>query len=191
PAILRNRLRAFKADAVSYHTLSACAALAASEHGDARRALDLLRTVGELADRAGSSLVEIGNVDRAEQIVDAERASRVIWDLPAQEVVVLMALNYLQWDGREEAVTTEALYGKYQEECGFWGLPERAKRRFLDFLQDLEIHGLIGLKVRISGQDRQRFHRPWRDGGTSSGCLVPESSGPDMVAEAMAKHLGN
>ncbi len=67
---------------------------------------------GELADRAGSGSVEMEHVDRAYGILDSDRAHRVIWDLPAQEVVVLMALNYLQWDGFEETVTTEELYAK-------------------------------------------------------------------------------
>ncbi len=90
-AILRRRLGAFKSNAVAYDAVSGCAALAASEHGDARRALDLLRTAGELADRAESGSVEMEHVDRAH---------RVIWDLPVQEVVVLMALNYMQFDER-------------------------------------------------------------------------------------------
>ncbi|MEE9593537.1 MAG: AAA family ATPase [Thermoplasmata archaeon] len=155
-AILSDRLPAFNREAVSRDTLSKCAALAASEHGDVRRALDLLRTAGELADRAGLRRVETEDVERAEQMVDAERASQVIWDLPAQEVVVLMALNNLQWDGGEETVTTEVLYAKYGEQCGFCGLPTRGKRRFLDFLQDLEMHGLIGSKVASSGRHGRR-----------------------------------
>ncbi len=155
-AILRRRLGAFKSHAVAYDAVSECAAFAGSEHGDARRALDLLRTAGELADHAGSEIVEMEHVDRAYGILDSERARRVIWDLPAQEVVVLMALNYLQWDGREEALMAEALYAKYVEQCGFWDLQARGKRRFLDFLQDLETHGLIGSKVESSGRHGRR-----------------------------------
>ncbi len=155
-AILRRRLGAVKSHAVAYDAVSECATFASSEHGDVRRALDLMRTAGELADRAGSKIVEREHMDRAYGILDSERARRVIWDLPAQEVVVLMALNYLQWDGQEEAVTTEALYAKYVEQCGFWGLPTRGKRRFLDFLQDLEMHGLIGSKVESSGRHGRR-----------------------------------
>ncbi|MEE9592892.1 MAG: AAA family ATPase [Thermoplasmata archaeon] len=155
-AILRRRLGAFKPDAVAYDTVSECATFAASEHGDARRALDLLRTAGELADRAGSEIVEMEHVDRAYGILDSERAHRVIWDLPAQEVVVLMALNYLQFDGHEETVTTGALFTMYLEQCGFWGLPARGKRRFLEFLQDLEMHGLIGSKVDSTGRHGRR-----------------------------------
>ncbi len=53
-------------------------------------------------------------------------------------------------------MTSEALYAKYVGQCGFWGLPDRGTRRFLDFLQDLEMHGLIGSKVASSGRHGRR-----------------------------------
>ncbi len=98
-AILRRRLGAFKSNAVADDAVSECATFAASEHGDARRARDLLRTAGELADLAGSEIVGMEHVNRAYGILDSERASRVIWDLPAQEVVVLIApqLSAVGW----------------------------------------------------------------------------------------------
>ncbi len=202
-AILRRRLGAFKSHAVAYDAVSECAALAASEHGDAGRALDLLRTAGELADRAGSEMVEMEHVDRASGILDSERARRVILGLPAQEVVVLMALNYLQWDGQEETVTTEALYAKYLEECGFWGRPASGTRRFLDFLQDLEMHGLIGLRVESSGRQGRGLRVSSKalspgpripclsapDGGYLSPCFDPELTSSCTVRNEIHIHV--
>ena len=50
--ILRTRASiAFTPDALQVGVIEKCAALAAQEHGDARRALDLLRVAGELAER--------------------------------------------------------------------------------------------------------------------------------------------
>ncbi len=96
-----------------------------------------------------------------------------------------MALNYLQWDGFEETVTTEALYAKYVEQCGFWGLPARGTRRFLDFLQDLEMHGLIGSKVESSGRHgRRKFTWTQADllevRGAAFGYLQSQSPGPSI-----------
>ncbi len=59
---------------------------------------------------------------------DAERVYQVISDLPVQEVVVLMALNVLQWDEIKEAVTTVELYQIYRKECLFWDLGPSGKR---------------------------------------------------------------
>lgn len=47
---------AFIEKALSGSALGLCAALAAAEHGDARRALDLLRVAGEVAERRGQVL---------------------------------------------------------------------------------------------------------------------------------------
>jgi cell division control protein 6 len=44
---------------------SKCAALAAREHGDARRALDLLRIAGELAERDNSNKLSLKHLDEA------------------------------------------------------------------------------------------------------------------------------
>ena len=50
--ILNDRARiAFRPGVIRSGVISLCAALAAREHGDARRALDLLRVAGEIAER--------------------------------------------------------------------------------------------------------------------------------------------
>src|SRR6056297_2057993 len=49
---------AFKGAALTDDVIPLCAAFAAQEHGDARRALDLLRTAGELAERDQTDDVE-------------------------------------------------------------------------------------------------------------------------------------
>ena len=53
-SILAERTKiAFRPGVVPETTINLCAALAASEHGDARRAIDLLRVAGEVAEREG------------------------------------------------------------------------------------------------------------------------------------------
>jgi cell division control protein 6 len=46
--------------------LNICSALAAAEHGDARRALDLLRVAGEVAERQGATVITEEHVREAE-----------------------------------------------------------------------------------------------------------------------------
>ena len=47
--------------------LNLCAALAGGEHGDARRAIDLIRVAGEMAERQQSDKVTIEHVRDASQ----------------------------------------------------------------------------------------------------------------------------
>ena len=56
--ILEERIsEAFEAESVDESALNLCAALAGGEHGDARRAIDLIRVAGELAERQQSDKV--------------------------------------------------------------------------------------------------------------------------------------
>ncbi len=67
--ILRNRAaKAFSdnGNVIQPGVVEKCAAYAAREHGDARRAIDLLRVAGEIAERNGSKTLEISHLDEAE-----------------------------------------------------------------------------------------------------------------------------
>ncbi|MFC7157331.1 Cdc6/Cdc18 family protein [Halomarina halobia] len=65
---------AFRDGSVAEGVIPLCAAFAAREHGDARRALDTLRTAGEVADAAGAERVEERHVRRARERTDVDRA---------------------------------------------------------------------------------------------------------------------
>src|SRR3989344_5606913 len=61
--ILRKRSKlSFRKNVIKKGVIEKCAAYAAREHGDARRALDLLRVAGELAERKGDNGISTGDV---------------------------------------------------------------------------------------------------------------------------------
>ena len=73
--ILRERAeQAFKEGILEEGVIAKCAAFAAREHGDARRALDLLRVAGELAEREGSKTVTLMHIDEANNKIEFRRA---------------------------------------------------------------------------------------------------------------------
>ena len=66
--ILEDRINeAFVENSVSKAALELCASLAAQEHGDARRAIDLIRVAGEIAEREQSEIVTDKHVRLASQ----------------------------------------------------------------------------------------------------------------------------
>ena len=72
--ILEERIsESFIENAVDMGALNRCAALAANEHGDARRAIDLLRVAGELAERRQSDKITIAYVDEASLKIEENR----------------------------------------------------------------------------------------------------------------------
>jgi cell division control protein 6 len=168
-AIMKGRKDAFRPDAVAEGVPHRCARSAAEEHGDARRALDLLRIAGELADAEGAARVEMSHVDRAETAVQADRTVRVIRDLPIQEILLIHALSEvadlafrkMTDEGKvvppqNPAVPSDVVFKNYCKDAEFWKLSPKGRRRFGDFLQDLEMHGLIGSAKESSGRYGRR-----------------------------------
>jgi len=91
--ILRERARiAFSEDVLSESALRLCAALAAAEHGDARRALDLLRVAGEIAERDGSKFVTDEHVRKAQQKIESDRVWEAVKTLPLHSRIILLAV---------------------------------------------------------------------------------------------------
>ncbi len=165
-AILRSRAGAFRPGALEPDTLQVAALLAAEEHGDARRALDLLRKAGELADEQGHGRVEPRYVTWADTALGKEKVVEAIKGLPPHQVMILLALSYFGDVGlREhpEGIPSGELYEFYLQECSFWGLPSRGERRFADFLEDLETQKLIG-SVVVSRGRRGRQKLLWVEG---------------------------
>ena len=72
--ILRKRAtEAFMENVVQEGVIEKCAAFAAREHGDARRALDLLRVAGELAERSNSKKILLKHMDEANEKVERDK----------------------------------------------------------------------------------------------------------------------
>ena len=72
-----------------------CAALAAKEEGDARYALDLLRTSGELADEKSTEMVYEDYVREAKDQIEHNKVTDIVMTLPSQQQKVLESLIFL------------------------------------------------------------------------------------------------
>ncbi|MFB6179046.1 MAG: Cdc6/Cdc18 family protein, partial [Halorientalis sp.] len=115
--ILQHRSEvAFEDDALSDDVIPLCAAFAAQEHGDARRALDLLRTAGELAERGQTERVEEDHVRRAQEKIELDRVVEVVRTLPTQSKLVLFAIILLEKNGVHN-INTGEVYNIYKRLC--------------------------------------------------------------------------
>jgi len=72
-----------------------CAALSAQEHGDARRALDLLRVSAELAERSKSSMITRNDVKKAQNKIEIDRIIEVARTLPNQSKFILYSIIHI------------------------------------------------------------------------------------------------
>lgn len=126
------------------------AAYAAGEHGDARRALNLLRVAGELADRTGMPHVDAAHVDAALQKIETDNLLDVIRAQPQQSKNVLYSIILLKETQIE--FTTGELYDKYREICGRAGHRVLTQRRVSDLIEELDMMGLIRSSIISKGR---------------------------------------
>ncbi|HLC50928.1 MAG TPA: orc1/cdc6 family replication initiation protein [archaeon] len=142
---------AFEVGAIADGVIEKCSALAAQEHGDARRALDLLRVAGELAERAGDRKIEIRHVDLAEERIDTDRVVEIVKAQPRQSQIVLWAIMKHIEGGRREIETSEII-DLYRELCKASGLRELTQRRVSDLIAELDMFGIISSRIVSHGR---------------------------------------
>ncbi|MBL7169765.1 MAG: ORC1-type DNA replication protein [Candidatus Aenigmarchaeota archaeon] len=150
--ILRQRAElSFTPGILSQEVIPKCAALAAQEHGDARRALDLLRVAGELAERNKDDKVTEEHVDAASEKIDYDRIIESVKSLPKQSKIVLHSIIELVEGGQEE-IQTGDVYNIYEDRCKDSGLNPLTQRRISDLISELDMMGIINAKVVSLGR---------------------------------------
>jgi cell division control protein 6 len=142
---------AFESGALTEDVIPLCAAFAAQEHGDARRALDLLRTAGELAERSQADVVEEDHVRQAQDKIELDRVVEVVRTLPTQSKIVLFAIVLLEQNGVHNITTGEA-YNIYKRLCEEIDADVLTQRRVTDLISELDMLGIVNAVVVSKGR---------------------------------------
>ncbi|MFB6203060.1 MAG: ORC1-type DNA replication protein [Candidatus Nanohaloarchaea archaeon] len=148
--ILRDRTeRAFIDDILEDGVISKCSALAAQEHGDARRALDLIRVAGELAERSEHNRVLQDHVEKAQEKIERDRIVETVKSQPKHSKLVLYTI--LRMTQEEDEIATGDVYSEYQELCEEVEVSELTQRRVSGLISELDMLGVINAKVISKG----------------------------------------
>lgn len=142
---------AFSRGVLAHGVISKCAALAAQEHGDARRALDLLRIAGEIVERGGGFKITTEHVDMAESKLDLDRTVEVVRAQPKQSQAVLSGIIKLSED-KHEKIQTGDVFSIYERICLENGLKVLTQRRVSDLIGELDMLGIINVRVISRGR---------------------------------------
>ena len=148
----RRASEAFVDGALDDSVVPTCAALAAREHGDARRALDLLRVAGELAEREGAERVTESHVMRARLEIERDKATDVIRTLPLHSKLILVAILKATASSPRGQATTGEIYDLYRQIVSSMGLEEVTLRRVSGVLGELDMLGLISSRIVSRGR---------------------------------------
>ena len=144
--ILLDRIKtAFIQGTVETAAINLCAAMAGQEHGDARRAIDLLRVAGELAEREQSETVKEDHIRRASQKMEEDKETTALNSYPLHEKLLIIAVM------RAKGSSTGEIYQAYKGLCKAIRQKEITQRRVTQILGDIELSGLITGKIIHQG----------------------------------------
>lgn len=145
-SILQDRItKAFMPGVVSEAAVNLCAAMAGKEHGDARRAIDLLRVAGEMAERDQTNSVTQDHIREAYRRIEEEKEVTAINSYSLHEKIVILAVM------RTSGATTGAIYTTYKDLCGKMRQKELTQRRVTQMLSEVEMSGIISGRLVHQG----------------------------------------
>lgn len=145
--ILLDRAKiAFYENVVDSGVINLCSALAAAEHGDARRALDLLRVAGEIAERDNENKVSEVHVRYAQNKIEQDRVSFVLKTLPIHSKLVLCSIYLLHKIAVENVITGD-VYDIYSKICNDLSMEPLTQRRVSGLINELDISGIVNARL--------------------------------------------
>jgi len=155
--ILWERVKvALRPDIIDEDVVPLCAALSAQEHGDARRALDLLRVSAELAERENAQQISKKHVKKAQNKIEIDRIVEVSRTLPNQSKLILYSIILLDKQnkkaGRSQVMNTGEVYDIYKEFSKKARYGCLTQRRAADLISELDMLGIITARVISKGR---------------------------------------
>ncbi len=150
--ILEQRAKlAFYDGVLDEEVIPYCAALAAQEHGDARKALDLLRVSGEIAEKENAEKVTKEHVRKAVKKIESDHIAEAVRTLPTQSKILLFGMVLLTESGYRKFTTGE-VYAVYRNLCRRIGVDVLTQRRISDLISELDMLGIINSIVISKGR---------------------------------------
>ncbi|MBW2986761.1 ORC1-type DNA replication protein [Candidatus Woesearchaeota archaeon] len=141
----------FREDIIEGGVIEKCAAFAAREHGDARRALELLRVAGELAERQNEESIKLVHLDAAEEKIEKDRIIDIITTQPKQYHATLYSVFSIS-DNNKNQIFTGEVYELYKKICTRSDLRPLTQRRISDILAEMDMLGIINARVISKGR---------------------------------------
>jgi cell division control protein 6 len=158
--IMRARSDAFRDGVLDPSTVPRAAALAAREHGDARKAIDILRYAGEIAQSNGEATVREEFVTQARERAETDRFRELIRGSTPHSRYVLQALAVLSLSaGQADGFRTSRVYEIYEEICRQEGSDSLSLRRVRDLLKEHAFLDIIEQSKHSGGSAEGSYTR--------------------------------
>jgi cell division control protein 6 len=170
--ILQERAKlAFNEGAISDAAVNLCAAIAGREHGDARKAIDLLRVAAELAEREDAAKVDEKHVRAGEDRIEKDAPFIALKNAPAHHKLVILAVM------RSKNGTTGEVYDIYLSLSKQVEQKPLTQRRMTQIISELDLLGLVSTDIVNQG----RYGRSQKIKVTIPPAIVNEALKDDSV----------
>jgi len=148
--ILAERIKDALADRVDKSIVEYCAEISSAGHGDARRAIDLLRTTSEIAAKEGEKISQV-HVDKASHYLQNDRIIRIVATASPQFQLVCFSLARVSYLTDEPWHSTSRIYHQYRKL-----LPKETKpisyRRISEILTEIKDMGIVVSQTASMGR---------------------------------------
>ncbi|MDP2366309.1 MAG: hypothetical protein Q8M94_21355, partial [Ignavibacteria bacterium] len=133
-----------------------CAAFGAQEHGDARRAIQMLGIAAATAEKESSYKITDAHVKKARETIEFDGAVNMIRTLPGQGKATALAIvrdiKVREKKGDTQMPTTGTIYAQYKNIITQIGINKLTQRRITDILVELDEMGLISTTIVFKGR---------------------------------------
>jgi orc1/cdc6 family replication initiation protein len=173
-AILENRTDAFVDGALKQSVIPKVAALAAQEHGDARKAVDTLYEAGRIAEKQEASTITEEHVDNAVQQAEINRFKQLVSGTTPHVKHILRTLALLTTDNPgQTSFSTSEVYNAYTKLATAEGATPLSEDRVYRLLKEQSFLGVTESEHTGGGHREGSFlkHRLARE--------------PELIAEAL------
>jgi cell division control protein 6 len=150
--ILRIRVeKALCPGALAPGVLEKIAAIASREHGDARKAVQLLARSAYLAEKGGTGIT-LDLVDEAAGELETDRYLTLVRTGPPQMQAVMAAVIEAQRRSKKHVIDTGEAYDAYRTFCSRAGVRPLTGRVFGDMLAELGLYALLRCRIISRGR---------------------------------------
>ncbi|WP_226482828.1 orc1/cdc6 family replication initiation protein [Natrinema amylolyticum] len=156
-SILRRRRDAFYEDVLDEDVIPLAAAFAAQTHGDARKAIDLMRVAGELAEREGDGSVGEDHVREAQDKVEKNRVLEVVRGISTQKKLCLYATAAVASETDDESARSTTGYRVYQFLTDAIDAEQYHQETYVNKMKEMTTYSLVDFERRSHGPSSGMF----------------------------------
>ena len=152
-AILDRRRDAYRDGVLEEGIIPLSSAFAAQDHGDARKAIDLFRKAGEIADRRDEDTVREQHVRDAQEEAERDRTLTQMQGLSTQKKLSLYATAAVPVYSQRnlDAVPSTVAFRVYQYVTDLLDTEEKSRDSYLRYMSEAETYNFVTAEKRGRG----------------------------------------